>query len=271
MEFFDLKKFCTELDNIISNTLRNSDLTLLGKLLILQIGSIPESTKYVNLKLSLCNRLGIPAEHVVLDADDSAEAIFSQIQSYCNDPLYTSVIIQLPIIRDDLKDVVDLIPYDKDVDILSSEAKKRFYSGDFTRLSPLVRATSLFIESYLNSVQNPTAVVIGQGSLVGKPITHYLRSKNWQVKVYAENDSVQNLEFDADLVISATGVPSLLKGSNMSKDVSVIDFGSTVIDGAIRGDLDLTSNLDHLAIVSPSPGGLGPIVVRYLIFNHLRI
>jgi len=76
---------------------------------------------------------------------------------------------------------------------------------------------------------------------------------------------------DGDLIVLAAGVPNLVKPADISKGACIIDYGSTVINSKTFGDLDSTGNMEHLGIVSLSPGGAGPLVVRFLIFNHLGI
>ena len=74
-----------------------------------------------------------------------------------------------------------------------------------------------------------------------------------------------------DLLILSAGVPNLVKGQDIEPNTHVVDFGSAVVNGKSTGDLDKNSALSHLSVVSPSPGGMGPLVVRYLIMNFLGI
>jgi methylenetetrahydrofolate dehydrogenase (NADP+)/methenyltetrahydrofolate cyclohydrolase len=73
------------------------------------------------------------------------------------------------------------------------------------------------------------------------------------------------------LLVLSAGSPELVKGEYISEKCSVVDFGSSVINNKTIGDLDLKSAIGHLGVVSPSPGGMGPLVTRFLIMNFLGI
>jgi len=128
----------------------------------------------------------------------------------------------------------------------------------------------LFISETTPKTQSPLkAVVIGEGYLVGKPAAQYLKSKNYQVTVI--NDYQTGQKIDADLLVLSAGIPNLVRGEDISEGCDVVDFGSSVVYGKTVGDLAQESSLEHLGLVSMSPGGVGPLVVRYLIMNFLSI
>jgi methylenetetrahydrofolate dehydrogenase (NADP+)/methenyltetrahydrofolate cyclohydrolase len=156
---------------------------------------------------------------------------------------------------------------EKDIDVISSESKRKFYSGDFSRLPPVVRAFQNFVDSCGIELSGSRAVVIGEGDLVGKPISFYLSKKGADVETNSSYNG--NEKINCDVLVLAAGVPGLVKGENISDGCNVVDFGSSVIDGKCVGDLDMSSSLDHLGCVSKSPGGMGPLVVRYLLLNFL--
>jgi len=78
-------------------------------------------------------------------------------------------------------------------------------------------------------------------------------------------------KLDYHIVILSAGVPNLVNSSDIVTDAVVVDFGTSMVDGKVNGDLNLKSDMSHLKIVSPSPGGMGPLVIRFLILNHTRI
>jgi methylenetetrahydrofolate dehydrogenase (NADP+)/methenyltetrahydrofolate cyclohydrolase len=78
-------------------------------------------------------------------------------------------------------------------------------------------------------------------------------------------------KLDCDLLIVGVGAPNLVNGQDIKEGCSVVDFGSTIVDRKTLGSLNYDSELGHLGLISPSPGGMGPLVIRFLIMNFLRI
>lgn len=76
---------------------------------------------------------------------------------------------------------------------------------------------------------------------------------------------------DADLLVSATNVPNLIEGNFLKKGTNVVDFGATMHEGRVCGNFKRSSPKDHLANLSLVPGGMGPLVIRYLLMNFLKI
>ena len=112
------------------------------------------------------------------------------------------------------------------------------------------------------------SVVVGNGELVGKPISFFLNKNGADVNVLTDYDGAGKL--NCRLLVLCAGSPLLVKGDNISVGCDVVDFGSSVVEGKCVGDLDMNSNLEHLGCISKSPGGMGPLVVRYLLLNWSR-
>ena len=273
MQLFNGKEYARKLDVKITEFLKHNNLT--KKLLIIQIGDNAESQKYINLKKKVCERLGVLIQVEYFSSGLSDELIHQNINDLVNNDIVGGVIIQLPLPRQSLQKVLDLIPHNKDVDLLSSINLAQFYGGNFQKLPPVVRAIKYFMEVNEIDTQNMTAVVIGAGELVGRPLSFFLAQQGLKVEVLDKKinyDKVYapGINIKGDVLISAAGVPNLVKGEDISAGCHVIDFGSSVLNGKTVGDIDIGSKLDHLGIFSPSPGGMGPLVVRFLIINFLE-
>lgn len=219
------------------------------------------------------------------------------IQKICGicKTLHKGVIVQIPLPRPGLQNVLNIIPVSKDVDLLSNKSQKKFYSGDFTRLSPVVRAFEYFLISNHLDVKSKKCDIIGNGFLVGRLISAFLLQRGAKVRILdkAANERrinyehVSNFNFEkpnivkepyskgkklnSQFVVLSAGVPNLVDGSDISEGANVLDFGSNLLNGRYVGDLDMNSKLDHLSIISPSPGGMGPPVLGFLIVNLLGI
>lgn len=309
MHIFDGKAEAEKLTQTIQKHLNNNkknDTPSPDRLLILQVGSNEASSKYIKLKQTLCEKLNIPVDAIRIDLELTFTEISDIVTSLFNDPTYTGGIIQLPLSDNLTKTqknaILNLIPYKRDLDVLSEKSKKAFYSGDFTRLPPVVRALNNFLEVHDEKNANRKAIVLGGGELIGKPTAYYLYKKGYKVTVmdeavnevlyktlYKESEKDFSIGLSAgtpiilnklyspgdklncDLLILGAGKPDLVKGQDISAGCNVVDFGSSVVEGKTVGDLDYNSKLDHLGVIAKSPGGMGPLVVRYLLLNYLGI
>lgn len=240
-----------------------------GVLAIIQIGDDATSNKYISIKQKVGESLGIDTKLFKFSIDMSDESIREGIFNILKNPIYKGVIIQLPIPRKSLYSLLDIIPVEKDVDLLSSISQKNYYEGLSAFSPPVIRATEYLLDEMNFEYKDSKVLLIGNGFLVGKPLKKMLQDKGCFVTV-TENYKVGDA-YDKDLIILSAGVPNLVKGTDISSNTCVIDFGSTVVDGKTFGDLDMSCELTHLKWLMPSPKGMGPLVVRFLFMNMLNI
>lgn len=273
MKLFDGKAEALELENRIKNHIK-----ILGEklpiLAIVQVGDFTPSKKYVSIKKNYCEKLGIPIETHFFESTVSFLELQENISSICTREEVKSVIIQLPLPDQKFYSLLDLIPLTKDVDMLSSISQKNFYKNKNLLISPVLRAFEHFTSSVGINFSGLIVDVVGEGFLVGRPIAHYLQYKDARVNTFSlesNNPITSATVLKGDLVVLSADLPNLLLGEQIKAGAFVVDFGSAVVNGKLIGNLNMESNLQHLAVVSPALGGMGPLVVRYLIMNHLGI
>ena len=271
MKLFEGKKEAEKLDIFISNSVKiiKDSGSSIGRLLIIQIGNNEISKKYVELKLKVCSKFGINTDNVFISDNRSDNDIYTQVQELVNDKGVSGSVIQLPLPRQSLKNILNLIPSDKDIDVLSSKNQFRYYSNDSVIFPPAVRALKYFLDINDIDIRNKNACVIGNGNLVGRPVAHFFKLNRVNLSVI--DNYIQGEKLDYHIVILSAGVANLVNSSDIVTDAVVVDFGTSMVDGKVNGDLALKSDMSHLKIVSPSPGGMGPLVIRFLILNHTRI
>jgi methylenetetrahydrofolate dehydrogenase (NADP+)/methenyltetrahydrofolate cyclohydrolase len=268
VEIFDSKIQAKKIEDEIKQIITLHNRFVEKVLAIVLIGDDPASEKFIQIKVSLCEKLGLNCKVFnINDKEMSDEEVFSEIEKVFSSDEVGGGIVQLPLPRKSLYKVLDLIPVDKDVDVISTEGKRRYYSGDFSCLPPVVRAIKNYFDNCGINLEGLRSVVVGDGELVGKTLAFYLSKKGSDVEVISNYEDQKKI--DCDLLILSAGVPNLVRGENISRGCNVVDFGSSVVDGKCVGDLDMTSSLEHLGCVSKSPGGMGPLVVRYLLLNFL--
>ncbi len=267
MKFFESKLCAIQLeDEIKTYILRTKNGYVLS---IVQIGENKVSEKYISLKQAFCRSIGVEVEvHKISESLEDGK-VFDSVKTVFNKHISGGILVQLPLPRKSLNPILDLIPVGKDVDLLSGTSRARFYSGDFEKLPPVIRSLALFIGKTNLNLKNTEVTVIGNGFLVGKPAAFYLKQLGACVEII--NKYKVGRSINADLLVLSAGVPNLINGEDIKKGCNVVDFGSSVVGGRVVGDLNLESRIGDLGVVSPSPGGVGPLVVRFLVMNHLGI
>jgi methylenetetrahydrofolate dehydrogenase (NADP+)/methenyltetrahydrofolate cyclohydrolase len=272
MQIFDGKAHALLLEERIQQYLKHNpqftgpDAKKLG---IIQIGDNPASTTYVNMKRKFCEKLTLPVEIRILEKDRSDTDLILEAQSFFEREDISGGLVQLPLPRSNLDPILGVIPVSKDIDLLSPESKRRFYAGEFDRLSPTIRAFDYFLEQTELDQEKISLGIIGYGELVGKPVAHFSTISGIKTEVigWYENET----KLDYQLLVLSAGVPNLVNPENLTEGTSIIDFGFSKIGDKTVGDLDMSKNLDHLGFISPSVGGVGPVVIRFLIMNFLGI
>lgn len=232
---------------------------------IVNFGDNLSSQKYIAIKKYIGEKLGIQVNVYDFGLDTRSA---SYLDVLLNSEPRSGVIVQLPLLSGIGDELLDNIPLERDVDLLSSASLSKFYSGDFSRLSPVIHSLSLFLKTSKISPTTHDVLVLGEGSLVGKPVAFYLSSLGYSVRVVTDYE--KGTKIPEKLVISCTGIPNLIQGSCLSSKACVVDFGSAVVNDKVVGDVNINSDLSHLDWVSLSPGGMGPLVVRYLFLNLLN-
>lgn len=277
MIIFDGRAEALKLEDKIHEALAKNPL-LRGsnrRLCIIMVGNNPSSQKYVGLKKKLCERLGISVQVEILEENSSDKEITERVGELCEDTSIGGVVIQLPLPRPSLNSLLNLIPEEKDVDQISPKNVNKFYKNkfskdeDFLKLSPVVRAFKYYLDWNKINLENLDVIIIGKGFLVGEPLGHFLLQQGAKVQFILDYKANQSL--NCHLLILSAGSPELVVGESISEGCNVVDFSSSVVGGKTIGDLDPNSAIGHLGTISLSPGGMGPLVTRFLIMNFLGI
>ncbi|OGC45443.1 hypothetical protein A2V49_03330 [candidate division WWE3 bacterium RBG_19FT_COMBO_34_6] len=283
---FDGKKEAENLDLIFIDRIKQFSLP--KTLLILQIGDNLSSEKYINLKIKYCEKIGVGTIYKKIEPILSDGQIMDTVKNMLEDENIDGAIIQIPLPRQSLQNILNLIPYNKDLDLLSDKKREQFYQKNFNFLPPTVRALRHFLALDKINMAQRSITILGGGDLVGKPVAFYLSSLGAKVTVLDTEEITQtnfkNLsqitlqsiyhkgqKIDSNLVISAMGKSYYLDPDDLKPGTSIVDFGSSIVNGATIGDLDTRDDISHLGYVSLSPGGMGPLVIRYLIANLIGL
>ncbi|MBQ3293766.1 bifunctional 5,10-methylenetetrahydrofolate dehydrogenase/5,10-methenyltetrahydrofolate cyclohydrolase [Candidatus Saccharibacteria bacterium] len=226
------------------------------KLLILRDSDNPVITKYVTLKQKYGDDIGVIVEDFV--AKNTAE-LKNKIVEVNNDKTISGMIVQLPLIdKDATDDVVSLIAPEKDVDGLSGNGK--FDSATATAINWL-------LAGYDINLENQKIALVGRGRLVGAPLYKIFTNSNRQVEMFHRGSNLEDLN-TFDIIITATGVPHLIKSEYIKENAVVVDAGTASEKGVLMGDVDeVVRERGDLKAITPKLGGVGPLTVSVLFEN----
>ena len=242
------------------------------KLVIVQVGEIAESTLYISRKNKFGEEIGAIVDHQQFDAKIDQKTLSSQISSLNTDPKVNGIIVQLPLPKHlDKEAIIESISPQKDVDGLTSANFKKLIDGSNDSLIP---ATTKGILTLLDYYKIPTegkkVTVVGRSSLVGKPTALAFLNRNATVTVcHSRTKNLADITKNADILISAVGHPNLITADHVTPSQTVIDVGTTLVGGKLKGDVDFENVAKIVKAISPVPGGIGPMTVVSLFENLL--
>ena len=231
------------------------------------MGDNKQNIKYLDLKAKSAKRLGIEMKIINFDKDSPKKEIQLAIKRLNKDNKIHGIMAQLPFPESftttDKEIIINAISSSKDVDGMRDDSEF---------ITPVVLAVDALVsesENYIQHTNYPFRIVIvGSKGFVGKKILKYYLVDNKQsaylpIGIDLETVDLTKRTKDADILISATGKPNLIKPHMVKKGVVLIDVG------APKRDID-KSSYDKASFVSPVPGGVGPLTIYYLLENVVK-
>ena len=236
------------------------------------VGGDSVSTSYVRIKERAAESVGIKFKTVNFRENVTTEEIIEEINNLNTVPHMCGIIVQLPLPSHiDTKAVLDSIEPSLDVDCLGASNSEHFYNNTGSIGYPTALACMKIIDSLGVDFHGKNIVVLGQGKLVGLPVTHLLENRNLSVKrIDSKTKDTDLILKNADLIISAIGKGKFLSGDMIKDGVIIIDAGTSEENGAVVGDVDLESVKNIASFITPTPGGVGPVTVAILLLNVLN-
>ncbi|OYW86141.1 hypothetical protein B7Z17_01030 [Candidatus Saccharibacteria bacterium 32-49-10] len=230
---------------------------VIPRLAIIETGTNPVSDVYVRLKQKYGEDILVEVERHRVDLDQA----FELVEQLNRDPSIHGIIIQLPLSDPSRTDeLVNAISSSKDVDGLGA-------SADY--ISATATAIDWLLAGYNVTLTNKKIAIVGQGRLVGAPLTKLWRNAGYEIETYDEN-SADELVGDLnsfDIVVTATGRPSLIKPEMLKPGAVVVDAGTATENDKVVGDVDESVRLRTDLTITPKKGGVGPLTIAALFDN----
>jgi methylenetetrahydrofolate dehydrogenase (NADP+)/methenyltetrahydrofolate cyclohydrolase len=246
------------------------------------VGNDGASLTYVGSKVRSCKQVGFDSTLVKLPAEISQKDLLNKIHELNNDDKIDGFIVQLPLPNHiDEEEVLMTVNPNKDVD--------GFHPSNFGKMAlnmeSFIPATPYgiieLLKRYEINTSGKNTVVIGRSNIVGRPISILLSRKgnpgdSTVTLVHSRTKNLESFTKNADIIVSALGVPDFLKSEMVKKGVIIIDVGITRVNDdsnskgyVIKGDVDFESVKEKASFITPVPGGVGPMTIAMLLKNTL--
>jgi methylenetetrahydrofolate dehydrogenase (NADP+)/methenyltetrahydrofolate cyclohydrolase len=271
-QILDGKALAAELRNeLLARTSALRDAGIHPKLAIVFVGENESSLAYVRNLKKAGERAGVEVAVERLSEDATAEAVRARLERLGGDESVHGVMLQQPLPRHlSIRAIADAIPAGKDVDGThpTNQGHLAFGSG-----TPYVPATPAAVMLLLERsphwpLRGKRAVVVGRSVVVGLPVAMLMLAQDATVSIlHSKSPGFAPYLNEADVVVAATGVPGIVRGEDLKAGATVIDVGTTVVDGVLKGDVDFESAARVAGAITPVPGGVGPVTNIALLRN----
>ncbi|MEK6557433.1 MAG: bifunctional methylenetetrahydrofolate dehydrogenase/methenyltetrahydrofolate cyclohydrolase FolD [Candidatus Margulisiibacteriota bacterium] len=242
-------------------------------LTVIIVGDNPASQTYVANKEKQAKEVGIRSQVIRLSADSTQNELLQILATLNQDPSIHGILVQLPLPRhiDEDQVILALDPL-KDVDGFHPINVGRLVMGHPQAFVPCTPAGVLeLLREYRVELTGKEVVIVGRSNIVGKPLIQLFLQQNATVTVcHSKTVNLENVTKRADVLVVAIGKDHFIQAKHVQKGAIVIDVGINRIDGKLFGDVDFDSVAPVASLITPVPGGVGPMTIAMLLRNTLK-
>lgn len=228
------------------------------------VGEDPASVTYVRMKRNRCRTAGIESRHVELPADTTTEELVGTLRALSADPTVHGILLQHPMgPHIDERAAFEAIAPEKDVDgvTFASFATMSFGLPGFVSCTP--GGIMRLLDEYGVDPAGKRAVVVGRSAILGKPAGMLLLARDATVTYcHSRTADLSAAVREADIVVAAVGRPRLIRGQDIKPGAVVVDAG---YNAGNVGDVDFDSAVERASLITPVPGGVGPMTIATLL------
>lgn len=236
------------------------------------VGNESSSKLYLKLRDNACSEVGIISKHVEFEAVASEQKILQTIQRLNADDSVHGILIQYPVPKHlSSEKLMQAIDPRKDVEGFNPENLGRTLIGD----EYLVPCTPLSVLTILEhehvALRGKDVVIVNHSTIVGKPLTALLLNRDATVAVcHVFTKNLHQYTSKADIIITGAGVPKLITKEYVKDNAIVLDVGIVETKDGVCGDVDFDSVKEKAAVLTPVPGGVGPVTIACALKNMVK-
>ena len=239
---------------------------------IIFVGEDQESERYVGMKLKKIKEVGADGQIRKIEEDVSNDDLMKIIDGLNSDDKVNGILIQLPLPDGfETEKILSRIALEKDVDALNPITLRKIDNGEESYFPAGVGAVLEIFERYKIGIKGKNIMVIGISDLLGRPLSSILKNRGGDVR---KIDVGNHLTFEdlvaSDIIVTEISKPEWLKADMVKEGVVIIDAANNYIDGKVIGDVDFNEVSRKASVITPVPGGVGPILIASLIENLVK-
>jgi len=250
---------------------------------VVLVGEDPASKSYVTAKERACEEIGIYSDDNRLPADASQQELMTLVEKMNKDSKINGILVQLPLPKGlNESEVLLAIDPDKDVDGFHPMNVGKMMVGEKTFLPCTPHGVIQLLLRSGTKIEGANVVIVGRSNIVGKPLANMLIQKNEKgnATVTVCHTRTKDLAWhtkQADIVIAAAGRPNTITADMVKDGVVVIDVGVNRVQDATKkkgyrlvGDVDFEAVKEKASLITPVPGGVGPMTITMLLYNTVE-
>jgi methylenetetrahydrofolate dehydrogenase (NADP+)/methenyltetrahydrofolate cyclohydrolase len=228
------------------------------------VGADPASVTYTQMKRKRCEAVGMTSRKVELPDDTTTQQLLDTINELGSDESVHGILLQHPCPSQiDERAAFEAIPVNKDVDGVTFTSFAHMWFGEAGFSSATPGGIMRLLDAYEVQLEGKHAVVIGRSAILGKPMAGLLLDRNATVTIcHSRTKDLPEIVKQADIIVAAVGRPNFVKGDWVKPGAIVMDAGYN--PGNV-GDVDFEAALENASMITPVPGGVGPMTIATLI------
>ena len=237
------------------------------------VGEDPASAVYVRNKVAACEKAGMRSIKDVYADDVDPAVVFARIAELNADPSVHGILVQLPLPKHfDSEAVLESISPEKDVDGFHAENVGALMQGNPRFIPCTPYGVMKMLESANVPLKGAEVVIVGRSNIVGKPMAMLLLAKSCTVTIcHSQSKDLAFHTRRADILVAAVGRAKMITGDMIKPGATVIDVGiNRTPEGKLCGDVDFESAREVAGLITPVPGGVGPMTITMLLANTLE-
>ncbi|MFK5292287.1 bifunctional methylenetetrahydrofolate dehydrogenase/methenyltetrahydrofolate cyclohydrolase [Lactococcus lactis] len=242
-------------------------------LAVILVGEDPASQIYVRNKARQATAIGLNSSVVRLPETVSEQELLDLIEQYNQSEQWHGILVQLPLPEHISEEKVLLaMDPEKDVDGFHPMNMGRLWSGNPLMIPSTPAGIMEMFREYDVELSGKRAVVIGRSNIVGKPMAQLLMMADATVTIaHSKTENLRELTKEADVLVVAIGRDRMIKAEDVKEGAVVIDVGmNRDEDGKLHGDVDFDEVKDVASLITPVPGGVGPMTITMLMEQTVR-
>ncbi len=244
------------------------------RLVVVFVGESESSNAYVRNLARTGERVGVDVSVDRLPEDATPQEVRFRLEGLHVDPATHGVMLQQPLPPHlPIREIADAIPAHKDVDGTHPTNQGHLAFGSGTEYVPATPASVMLLleRSPHWPLRGRRAAVVGRSIVVGAPVAWLMIAQDATVTIlHRESRGLQPHLKMAEIVVVAAGSPGLVRGEDLMPGATVIDVGTTIVDGVLKGDVEFESAARVAGAITPVPGGVGPVTNVALLRNVVK-